>query len=86
MYEYPFIVAKLTNESIQGRDSFRTYGGSIDFARNKVCLDGEAMATHNGLAGNRYYRVSLAEEVVIPAGQRMMVPGKVLALDGGFSE
>ena len=33
------------------------------------------MTISNGLAGNRCYRVSLAEEVVIPAGYRMVVPG-----------
>ena len=61
------------------------YGGSIDFGRNKVCLNGEAMAMHNGLAGNRCYQVSLAEEVVIPAGHWIVVQGKILAgiLPGG---
>ena len=37
------------------------------------------MATRNGLAGNRCYRGSLAEQVVIPAGHQMVVPGKVPA-------
>ena len=31
------------------------------------------------VAGNRCFMVSLAEEVVIPAGHRMVVSGKVLA-------
>ena len=85
MYEYPFIVAKFTNEGFLGTDFLRVYRGSIDFARNKVCLDGEAMATHSGLAGNRSYQVSLAEEVVISAGHWMVVPGKIMAevLPGG---
>ena len=78
-YEHPFIVVKLTNESILRTDFLRAYGYSIDFARNKVCLDGEAMATHNGLAKNRYESVSLSEDTVIPAGHQMVVPGKVLA-------
>ena len=38
-------MAKFTNEGILGTDFLRAYGGSIDFARNKICLDGEAMAT-----------------------------------------
>ena len=46
MYEHPFIKAKLTNEGILGTNFLRAYRGSIDFARNKVCLDGEAMVTH----------------------------------------
>ena len=43
------------------------------------------MATHNDLAGNICYRVYLAEEVVIPAGHWMVVPGKIPAgiLPGG---
>ena len=53
MYEHPFIVEKLINEGILGTDFLRAHGGSIDFARNKVCLDGEAMAKCNGLARNR---------------------------------
>ena len=79
LYEHPFIVAKVTNKGILGTDFFTAYGSSIDFARNKVCLDGEAMVTQNGLAGNRCYRESLMEEVVIPAGHQMVVQGKVLA-------
>ena len=39
MYEHPFIVAMLTNEGILGTDLLTAYGGSIEFARNKVCLD-----------------------------------------------
>ena len=65
MYEHPFIVAKLTNEGILGTDFLKVYGDCIDFARKKVSLDGQAMAIGNGFPGNR---VSLAEEVVIPAG------------------
>ena len=37
------------------------------------------MATCNGLTRNRCYKVPLAEEVVNPAGHRMVVPGKVPA-------
>ena len=29
------------------------------------------------MAGNRCYRVSLAEEIVIPAGRQMVVPRKI---------
>ena len=53
------------------------YRGYTDFARDKVCLDGEAMAMQNSLAGNRCYQVSVAKEDVIPAGRWMVVPGKI---------
>ena len=68
MYQHPFIVAKLTNEGILGTDFLRKYEGSIDFARNKICLEGADMATHSGLASDGYYWFSFVEEVVIPAG------------------
>ena len=45
MYEHPFIVAELNNEGIPEADILRMYRGSIDFARNKVDLDGEIMTT-----------------------------------------
>ena len=45
MHEHPFIVVELNNEGILETDILGTYGGSIDFARNKVCLDRETMAT-----------------------------------------
>ena len=85
VYEHHFRVAKLINEGILGTYFLRTYGGSIDFAGNKVFLDGEAMAMHHGLARNRCYRVSLGEQVVISTGHLMAVPGKVLSgvLSGG---
>ena len=79
MYEHPFIVAKFTNESTLQTNLVRAHGGNIDFARNKVCLNGETMATCNRLAGNGCYWVSLATEVVIQAGHQMVVPGKILA-------
>ena len=53
-------------------------------------MGGEATATPNGLAGNRCYLVSLPQEVVIPAGHQMVVPGNIPAgffrmeLDGGI--
>ena len=37
------------------------------------------MATRSGLSKNKCYRVSLAGKVVILAGSRMVVPGKVQA-------
>ena len=45
-----------------------------------------SVATHDALAGNRCYWVSLAKEVVIPAGHQMAVPGKIPAgiLPGGI--
>ena len=79
MYGHPFVVAKFTNEGILGTDFLRALEGSIDFATNKVWLDGKAMATCNWSAGNRCYQVSLAEEVVIPVGHWMVVPGKMPA-------
>ena len=45
----------------------------------RVRLDAQAMAKCNWLAADRSYRVSLAEEVVIPAGHQMVVTGKILA-------
>lgn len=82
---HPFIVAKLTNEGILGTDFLRIHGGNIDFANNKFSLGGKVVMTRNGLSRNKCYRVSLAEKVVIPAGSRMVVPGKVPAgvLPGG---
>ena len=41
MDEHPLMVAKLTNEDILRTDFLRAYGGSIDFDRKKVCLDGK---------------------------------------------
>ena len=35
--------------------------------------------TGKSLAGNRCYRVSMAKEVVIPAGHQMVIPGKIPA-------
>ena len=78
-YMHPFVVARLTNDGILGTDFLRKYGGSIDFAGNKFSLEGKTLATRNGLAGDKCYRVSLTEEVVIPAGHRIVVPGKISA-------
>ena len=78
-YTHPFVVAKLTDDGILGTDFLRMHEGNIDFSKNKFYLNGRAMTTRNGLARHRCYRVSLAEEVVIPAGSRMVVPGKIPA-------
>ena len=78
-YTHPFVIARLTDDGIIGTDFLRMHGGNIDFSKNRFCLDGKAMTTRNGLARDRCYRVSLAEEVVIPAGSRMVVPGKIPA-------
>ena len=84
-FEHPFIVASLTNDGILGTDFLRMHGGEIDFSRNKFALGGKTMKTINGLQRGKCYRVSVAEKVVIPAGSRMVVPGKVPAgiLAGG---
>ena len=78
-FEHQFVVASLTNEGILGTDFLRMHGGNIDFSTNKFYLDGKAMATRDGLMRDRCYRVSLAEEVIIPAGSRMVVAGRVPA-------
>ena len=78
-YTHPFVIAKLTDDGILGTDFLRMHGGNIDFSKNRFYLDGRAMATRNGLARDRCYRVSLAEEVVVPAGSRLIVPGKIPA-------
>ena len=78
-FVHQFVVAKLTNEGILGTDFLRIHGGNIDFAKNKFFLGGKAMATKDGLSRDKCYRVSLAEKVVIPAGSRKIVAGKVPA-------
>ena len=75
-FEHSFIVAKLTNEGILGTDFLRMHGGRIDFANNKFYLGGKQMKTMDGLTRDRCYRVSVAEQVTIPAGSRMIIPGK----------
>ena len=84
-FVHPFVVAKLTNEGILGTDFLRIHGGNIDFAKNKFYLGGKVMTTRDGLSRNKCYRVSLAEKVVIPAGSRKIVTGKIPAgvLPGG---
>ena len=78
-FEHQFVVASLTNEGILGTDFLRMHGGNIDFSRNKFYLDGKMMATRDGLTRDRCYRVSVADEVVVPAGSRMIIPGRVPA-------
>ena len=69
-YEHSFIVANVTNKGILGTDFLRMHGGKIDFCTNKFFLGGHLMTTRNGLARNKCYRVSLAEKIIIPAGDR----------------
>jgi len=82
---HTFVVADLTNDSILGIDFLRMHKGYIDFSGNKFSLDGKGMPTRSGLKRDRCYRVSLAERVVIPAGGRKIVAGKIPAgvLAGG---
>ena len=78
-YVHEFIVACLTNDGILGIDFLREHGGLIDLANDKFTLNGRLMATKNGLSADRCYRVALAERVVIPAGHRKVVSGKIPA-------
>ena len=78
-FEHSFVVASLTNEGILGTDFLRMHGGNIDFSRNKFYLNGKVMATRDGLTRDRCYRVSMANEVIIPAGSRMIVSRKIPA-------
>ena len=78
-YEHSFIVANRTNEGILGTVFLRMHGGKIDIFTNKFFLGGHPMTTRNGLDRNKCYRVSLAEKIVIPAGGRVITPGKISA-------
>ena len=78
-FRHSFLVPKLTNEGILGTDFQRIHSGSIDFKKNRFSLGGTVMTTRSGLSRNKCYGVSLTEEVVIPAGGRIVVLGKVPA-------
>ena len=76
MYEHPFLMRVFWEQiSLE----YMTAHGSIDFAGNKVCLNGKAMAICKRLARNICYGVYLAEDVVTSLVHWMMVQRKVLA-------
>jgi hypothetical protein len=76
---HEFIVADVTVDCILGVDFLRSHQGSIDFGRSKFTLNGITMPTRCGLERNKCYRVALSEKVVLPAGSRKIVRGKVPA-------
>ena len=78
-YCHRFIVAELTNEGILGIDFLRTHQGVVDIGKSRVFLGGSIHSAKAKLGVRKCYRVSLREEVIIPAGSRMLVPGKVPA-------
>ena len=78
-YSHSIIVAELTNEGILGLDFLRLYQGVVDVGKQRVFLNGSIYAAKAKLGVRKCYRVSVREELVIPAGSRMLVPGKVPA-------
>ena len=78
-YCHSVIVADLTNEGILGMDFLKMYGGTLDFKRNRLSLDGMEVPVQSLLDSKRCYRVVLKEEVVVPAGSRVVLDGKVKA-------
>ena len=78
-FQHPFIVENLTNKGILGTDFLRMHNGWIDFGSNQFSLEGRMLSTKSGLSRNKCYLVSLAEKVVLQAGNRMVVAGKAPA-------
>ena len=78
-FQHPFIVASMTNEGILGTDFLHVHHGQIDFSSKQFSLGGRMFFTKSGLSRNKCYRVSLAEKLVLTAGNRMRVAGTVPA-------
>ena len=73
------VVADINVDCILGVDFLRSHSGSIDFGEDKMTLNGKLVPTRSGLLRNQCYRVATAEKVILPAGTRKVVKGKVPA-------
>ena len=72
---HPVIVADISNQGLLGLEFLQAGGLAIDFATQSITWGGRPVESHSRHITEQANRVMVAEDVVIPAGTRTVVPG-----------
>ena len=76
-FEVPLVIADISVPLILGMDFIKRHLGIIDSTRNEIILDGIHHACHCSQIMNHIFRVTLAEDIEIPANAEMIIPCKM---------
>ena len=82
-YEVPLVIADIAVPVILGMDFIRKQKGIIDSNNNEVILNGVHYKCHDYEMKSHIFRVTVAEDIEIPANSEMIIPGKI---DGMHSQ
>ena len=82
-FEVPLVIADIAVPVILGMDFIRKQKGIIDSNNNEVILNGVHYKCHDYEMKSHIFRVTVAEDIEIPANSEMIIPGKI---DGMHSQ
>ena len=82
-FEVPLVIADIAVPVILGMDFIRKQNGIIDSNNNEVILNGVHYKCHDYEMKSHIFRVTVAEDIEIPANSEMIIPGKI---DGMHSQ
>ena len=70
------VIADISNDGLLGMDFLKKHSFSIDFKNNTLSCADSTIVADCRLGRNQVCRVSVAENTVIPAGTRTILPGR----------
>lgn len=77
MFEVPLVIADISIPVILGMDFLRKHKARLDLDLGNITLDGDQYQCHTSMIKDHIFRVTLAEDIVIPPNCEMILPGKM---------
>ena len=80
-FEVPFVIADIAVPIILGMVFIRKHKGIIDSTNNELILEGVHYQCHGAEIKSHVFKVTLAEDIEIPANSEMIVPARMDAIE-----
>ena len=74
--QHPCVIAAISNDGLIGMDFLKQHKVVVDFSQHQVTIEGEVHSACCRQGQQRACRVTVAENIVLPAGTRTIVPAR----------